>query len=84
MEFYNGENITDEDSLIENRRCGNHSPFTIESSGQNLSVVFNSDKSETFKGFRAVWSTEEKGNAIFTYILIFTRVSRAILALFQN
>lgn len=60
MEFYNGENITDEDSLIENRRCGNHSPFTIESSGQNLSVVFNSDKSETFKGFRAVWSTEEK------------------------
>ncbi|XP_068702491.1 adhesion G protein-coupled receptor B3-like isoform X2 [Montipora foliosa] len=60
MEFYNGKDITNKDNLIGNRLCGNHSGDIIKSSGQNLSVVFNSDKSETSKGFRAVWSTEEK------------------------
>ena len=63
MEFYDG-NATDEQRMITHRMCGTQGPRTFESSGQMLSVVFNSDKSETFKGFRAEWHTEQRSNTI--------------------
>ena len=63
MEFYDG-NATDEQRMITHRMCGTQGPRTFESSGQMLSVVFNSDKSETFKGFRAEWHTEQRSKTI--------------------
>lgn len=58
MEFFDG-NTTEEEHRIGNRMCGNHGPRTFQSTGQKLSIVFNSDKSVTFKGFRAEWQTKE-------------------------
>lgn len=59
LEFYNGDNVTSEDHLIDNRMCGNHAPRVINSTGQTLSIVFKSDKSREFKGFFGVWHSEE-------------------------
>ena len=66
LEFYDGDNVTSEDHLIDNRICGNHTPRTIQSTGQMLSIVFNSDKSVTYKGFFGVWHSEERGKVLLT------------------
>lgn len=57
MEFFDGD--TEEHLQIGNRFCGRNYPQTVESTGQKLLVVFNSDKSENYKGFRAVWETKK-------------------------
>ena len=64
MEFFDGVNAT-EDHQLNKRRCGKQDSFTIESTGQKLLVKFTSDKSETYKGFRAVWETKEISKTIF-------------------
>ncbi|XP_044176930.1 uncharacterized protein LOC114955381 isoform X1 [Acropora millepora] len=64
VEFYDGDNVTSEDHLIDSRMCGSHTPRFINSTGQMLSIVFKSDKSVTGKGFFGVWHPEkiaEKG-----------------------
>ena len=67
MEFFEGNN-TDKEHIIGNRMCGSDNPRTIESKGQKLSIVFNSDKSKTFKGFHAQWQTKEISKNIFNNI----------------
>lgn len=62
MEFFDGD--TEEHHLIRKRMCGRHDPQIIESTGQKLMVVFNSDKSENYKGFRAVWETKRMSKKI--------------------
>lgn len=65
MEFYNGNTTTNDQLQNGDRICGYHNDRkVIESSGDTLTVVFNSDKSETFKGFRAEWLTMEKSKTI--------------------
>ena len=64
MEFFDG-NTTDEKHLLGDRMCGSRSPLIFESSGQMLSIVFNSDKSVTFRGFRAEWKTEKISKQIY-------------------
>ena len=57
MEFFDGD--TEEHYLIRERMCGKQYNQTIESTGQKLMVVFHSDKSKNYKGFRAVWGTKK-------------------------
>lgn len=67
MEFFDGVNAT-EDHQLNKRRCGKQDSFTIESTGQKLLVKFTSDKSETYKGFRAVWETKEIKKRVIEYV----------------
>lgn len=67
MEFFDG-NTTDEKHLLGDRMCGSRSPLIFESSGQMLSIVFNSDKSVTFRGFRAEWKTEKIKEKVIEYV----------------
>ena len=63
MEFFDGD--SEDHHLIRKRMCGKHDPqISIESTGQKLMVVFNSDKSENYKGFRAVWETKKMSETI--------------------
>lgn len=57
MEFFDGD--TEEHHQIGNRFCGRNHPQPVESTGQKLLVVFNSDKSENYRGFRALWKTKK-------------------------
>jgi len=62
MEFFDGD--TEEHYLLRERMCGRHDPQPLESTGQKLMVVFKSDKSENYKGFRAVWETKRMSKKI--------------------
>lgn len=63
MEFFDGD--TEEHHLIRKRMCGGpHGPQTIESTGQKLMVVFHSDKSKNYRGFRALWETKKMSKKI--------------------
>ena len=66
VEFYDGDNVTSEDHLIDSRMCGSHTPRFINSTGQMLSIVFKSDKSVTGKGFFGVWHPEKIGKVLRT------------------
>lgn len=61
MKFFDGRNLTDAFQIGE-RLCGEPKvPFPINSTGRYLTIQFTSDKSETFRGFRAEWETKEIG-----------------------
>lgn len=61
MKFFDGRNLTDAFQIGE-RLCGEPKvPFTIKSTGRYLTIQFTSDKSETYRGFRAEWETKEIG-----------------------
>ena len=63
MEFFDGD--TEEHHLIRERMCGGpRGPQTIESTGQKLMVVFHSDKSDNYQGFRAVFETKKMSKKI--------------------
>ena len=62
MEFFDGD--TEEHHLIRKRMCGRQVPQIIESTGQKLLVVFNSDKSKNYTGFQAVWETKRMSKKI--------------------
>ncbi|XP_078371203.1 uncharacterized protein LOC144654853 isoform X2 [Oculina patagonica] len=66
MEFFDGD--TEEHLQIGNRFCGRNFPQTVESTGQKLLVVFNADKSENYKGFRAVWETRKIKKKVIEYV----------------
>lgn len=59
FEVFEG-NTTEEEYRIGNRLCGSHGhrePF--ESKSRKMSIVFKSDRSVTFQGFRAEWKTQK-------------------------
>lgn len=58
--FFDGRNLTD--GFQKGKRlCGKNVSSTIESTGRYLTIQFTSDKSETYRGFRAEWETKEIG-----------------------
>ena len=72
VEFYDGDNVTSEDHLIDRGMCGNYTPQFINSTGQTLSIVFKSDKSITNKGFFGEWHAEEMGKILLTGVQKFS------------
>ena len=64
FEVFEG-NTTDEEHRLGNRLCGNRSRRTFESKGRKMLILFNSDRSVTFRGFRAEWKTQKMSKLIF-------------------
>ena len=66
FEVFEG-NTTDEEHRLGNRLCGNGSDDRreFESKGRKMSILFNSDRSVTFKGFLAEWKTQKISKLIF-------------------
>lgn len=66
FEVFEG-NTTDEEHRLGNRLCGNRSldRREFESKGRKMSILFNSDRSVTFKGFHAEWKTQKISKLIF-------------------
>ena len=65
FEVFEG-NTTDEEHRLGTRLCGEKpGRHKFESKGRKMSILFNSDRSITSKGFRAEWKTQKISKSIF-------------------
>ena len=62
---YNGPSTS---SPLMNRYCGANPPAVITSSMNQITLKFNTDGSNSFRGFRARYSSAPGGNILFNSI----------------